>query len=61
MPPSASPARASATATASSSRGSRAAVTGTDRLGLDTDHDKIACGPGDAGVPPPVSGPHVHE
>jgi hypothetical protein len=26
------------------------AVTGTDTLRLDTNHDKVACGPGDAGV-----------
>ena len=36
------------------------AVTGVDRLHLDTDRDGVACGPGDAGVPPPAPGSSSH-
>lgn len=40
-------------------------VTGPDRLRLDTDRDSVACGPRDAGVPPPAGRrspvPHAHD
>lgn len=35
-------------------------VTGADRLRLDTDRDGVACGPRDAGVPPPAGRPPSH-